>query len=363
MTNDELFMQRALQLAKKGIGKTSPNPMVGAVIVKDGKIIGEGYHKEAGGPHAEVEALKGAKEEVKGGTLYVSLEPCCHCGKTPPCTDAIINAGISRVVIATEDPNPMVSRKGIACLKAAGIEVLVGVLKEEGMKLNEVFFKYITQKTPFVVAKIAQTIDGKIALSSGESKWITCLESRKKGHELRNIYDSIMVGIGTILADDPMLTCRLPDKTKDPVKIIMDSKARLPFGSKVLMGNDSKVVLATTENADTARVQTLENMGVKIIKTSGKDKVNIKQLLLKLGDMGITSMLIEGGPTVLSSFVKEDLIDKFTVFLAPKFIGGDGKSAIADLNIKDLQDVNNLQITNVEKIGQDVMLEIYPIRH
>lgn len=358
MKTDEDFMQRALELAERGRETTGENPMVGAVLVKDGKIIGEGYHKKAGGPHAEIKALKYVGLNAKGATLYVNLEPCNHYGKTPPCTDALIKAGVARVVAAIEDPNPKVSGKGFLKLKKAGIDVTIGILEDKALKLNEVFIKCISQNTPFVVAKIAQTIDGKIALSSGKSKWITGDAARKKGHELRNMYDAILVGIGTVLADDPMLNCRLAGKTNDPIKIILDSSAQIPIESKLLQDR-GKVILATTSYADECRLHKLQDMGVEVIKTS-QDTVNLKELLMKLYDMGISSILVEGGPRILTSFLREKLLDKLVVFLAPKIIGGDGKDCVGRLCLKEIQDIYEFSINDIEKIGEDVMLEMYP---
>lgn len=360
MNIEEFFMYRAIKLAQRGIGSTSPNPLVGAVIVKQGKVIGEGYHKNAGGPHAEIEALRNAREPVQDATLYVNLEPCSHYGKTPPCTQAIINSGILRVVIGMKDPNPKVRGQGIRYLQEAGIEVTVGVLWEESMKLNEVFIKYITQNKPFVVAKIAQSLDGKIALSSGESKWITGPDARKKGHELRNAYDGIMVGIGTVLADNPRLTCRLPRKVRDPIKIILDSSARLPMDSNVVKGNPENLILATTQRADASQLKALEAMGIKIIQTSGKERVNLEELFIELGRLDITSLLVEGGPKVLTSLFQKKLVDKLVVFLAPKLIGGDGKSALGNLFINDIRDVYEFHISHIEKLSEDVMLTMYP---
>ncbi|NLZ52061.1 MAG: bifunctional diaminohydroxyphosphoribosylaminopyrimidine deaminase/5-amino-6-(5-phosphoribosylamino)uracil reductase RibD [Thermoanaerobacteraceae bacterium] len=357
MKIDEYFMQRALELAEKGRGATGENPMVGAVLVKDGKILGEGYHKKAGGAHAEIEALKAAGPNANGATMYVNLEPCSHYGKTPPCTEAIIKAGIARVVAAMEDPNPKVSGRGFKKLKDAGIDVAVGVLEDKALKLNEVFVKNMSHKTPFVVAKIAQTMDGKIALSSGKSKWITGEASRKKAHELRNVYDAVLVGIGTVLADNPRLNCRLANKTKDPIKIILDSSAQLPMESKVL--DSGKVILAATSHADEGRLRKLQNKGVEVIKTS-QDTVNLKELLMKLFDMGICSVLIEGGPRVFTSFLKEELLDKLVVFLAPKIIGADGKACVGRLFIKEIEHMYEFNIDNAGKIGEDIMLEMYP---
>lgn len=357
MNIDEFFMQKTIELAKKGAGYTSPNPLVGAVIVKNNEIIGKGFHKKAGSFHAEVNALKDAGKKTKGATLYVNLEPCNHFGRTPPCTEAIIKSGISRVVVGIKDPNPEVSGSGISRLIQAGIEVKVGVLEKQAILLNEAFIKYITTNKPFVVAKIAQTIDGKVALSSGKSKWITCVDARKKGHELRNTYDAIMVGIGTVLADNPKLTCRLKGG-KNPIKIIVDSTAKLPLESQLLQ--KGKVILATTKNADKNKLKALQDMGVEIITTSGKDEVKLEELLIKLGEKEVTSVLLEGGPKLLTSFCRRDLIDKLILFLAPKIIGSDGVNAVGELFIKEMKDVYKMQIARADKIGQDIKIELYP---
>lgn len=358
METNEYFMQRALELAEKGRKATGENPMVGAVIVKDGKIVGEGYHKKAGGPHAEIEALKKAGLNAKGAALYVNLEPCCHYGKTPPCTDALIKAQIARVVAAIEDPNSKVAGKGFLQLQNAGIEVSVGVLKDEASKLNEVFIKNISKQTPFVIAKIAQSIDGKIALSSGKSKWITCDAARKRGHEIRSMYDGILVGIGTVLADDPILDCRLASNSASPVKIVLDSSAAIPTDSRLLQSK-GKVILATTAQADKGRLKELEERGVEIVTTS-QDKVNLKELLKALYNEGIYSILVEGGAGVFTSFLIEGLLDKIIVFISPKIIGGDGKDYVGNLFLREMKDVYDFYIDDVEKVGDDVMLTMYP---
>lgn len=357
MNIDEHFMQKAIDLAKKGIGMTSPNPQVGCVIVKHNKIVGKGYHQRAGGPHAEIEALDDAGKQSRGATLYVNLEPCNHFGKTPPCTERIIKAGISKVVIGMQDPNPQVSGRGIHHLRQAGIEVKVGVLEKQAKLLNEAFIKHMTKNLPFVVAKIAQSIDGKVALSSGKSKWITGEKARKEGHKLRNACDCIIVGIRTVLIDDPRLTCRLKNG-RDPIKVIVDSTAKLPLKSRLL--ENGRVILATTEKADIHQLKALQKSGVEIIKTSGKDKVDLNELLFKLGKMNISSVLVEGGPKLLTSFLREELIDKLIMFLAPKIIGGDGKNAIDDLNINKMENTYKMKAVKIQRIGQDIKVELYP---
>ena len=285
-------MKIALDLAKLGKGKVNPNPLVGAVIVKDKKIIAKGYHEKYGEDHAEVNAFKNAKENVAGATMYVTLEPCSHYGKTPPCVDKIIDNKISRVVIGMMDPNKLVLGQGIKKLQDAGIEVEVGVLEEECKKLNEVFIKYIKNKKPFVVLKAAMSLDGKISTASGESKWITGNKSRSEVHKLRNDLSAIMVGVDTVIIDNPYLTCRIVDG-RNPIRIIIDSKLRIPKDSNVLENtNDIKTIIATTEKAPKEKIDYLENLGVWVIKTKSKDeKVNLKELMIKLGELKIDSIL------------------------------------------------------------------------
>ncbi|WP_422447226.1 bifunctional diaminohydroxyphosphoribosylaminopyrimidine deaminase/5-amino-6-(5-phosphoribosylamino)uracil reductase RibD [Thermoanaerobacterium sp. DL9XJH110] len=361
MERDEFFMHRALKLAEKGRGYTSPNPMVGAVLVKDGEIVGEGFHKKAGEPHAEILALKQAGERAQGAELYVTLEPCSHYGRTPPCAEAIVEAGIKRVIAAMQDPNPMVAGRGIKRLREAGVEVTLGVMEEEARKLNEVFVKYITSKRPFVIGKIAQSLDGKIALAAGKSRWITGEPARIRVHELRSWYDAVMVGIGTVLADDPLLTCRLPGENKNPVRIVVDSAAKIPLDARMLKCG-GRVILAVTEMADRDKIRVLKENGVDVIETRSEDgKVNLAQLFEILGNMGITGILVEGGSGLLSSIVRQNLMDKLLIFLAPLLIGGDGLSSIGRLTIDDLKEVPRFEIKSIEQVGQDLMLEAYPI--
>lgn len=353
-------MQRALRLAKKGMGTTSPNPMVGCVLVKNGEIVGEGFHKKAGEAHAEIIALELAGERAKGAEIYLTLETCSHYGKTPPCVKAIIKAGVKRAVIAMQDPNPLVAGQGIKKLKKAGLDVTVGVMGEEAKKVNEVFIKYITTKRPFVIGKIAQSLDGKIALSTGESKWITSEPARVKVHELRNYCDAVMVGIGTVLADDPLLTCRLPGKRINLTRIIVDSTAKIPLDARILGCSEGKVIIATTNIADKIKINTLKTKGFDVIETDAKDrKVDLVQLFGILGNMEITSVLVEGGSRLLTSLIKESLIDKLIIFLAPIFLGKSGLSSIGDLFINELKKAPRFRFQSIEQVGNDLMLEAY----
>lgn len=353
-------MERALELAKMGIGRVNPNPLVGAVIVKDGEIIGEGYHECYGEAHAERNAVKNSIKDVEGSTIYVTLEPCAHYGKTPPCVDLLIEKKFGKVVIGMLDPNELVAGKSIKKLKEHGIEVIVGVKEEECKKLNEVFIKYITSKKPFVVLKSGMSLDGKIATYSGESKWITSEESRNDSQKLRNRLHSIMVGINTIIADDPELTCRINNK-KILNRIIVDTNLRIPLESKVIKNEDKRTIVATTINSDENKKQILRNLGVKVIEVASKNnRVDLKELIKKLGEEGIDSVLIEGGGKLNFSALKEGIVDKIIFYIAPKILGGENsKSSIAGQGFPKLSEAVNLVNTSYRKIGEDLVVEGY----
>nr|WP_279306196.1 bifunctional diaminohydroxyphosphoribosylaminopyrimidine deaminase/5-amino-6-(5-phosphoribosylamino)uracil reductase RibD [Paeniclostridium sordellii] len=358
---DKHYMKIALDLAKEGKGKANPNPLVGAVIVKDKKIISKGYHKKYGEDHAEVNAFKNAKENVAGATMYVTLEPCSHYGKTPPCVDKIINNKISRVVIGMMDPNKLVSGQGIKKLQDAGIEVEVGVLGEECKKLNEVFIKYIKNKKPFVVLKAAMSLDGKISTSSGESKWITGNKSRSEVHKLRNDLSAIMVGVDTVIIDNPYLTCRIVDG-RNPIRIIVDSKLRIPKDSNVLENtNDIKTIIATTEKAAKEKIDYLKNIGVWVIKTKSTDeKVNLKELMIKLGELKIDSILLEGGSMLNYSALEVGIVDKVLIYIAPKIIGGvNSKTPVGGNGIEQLKDAFKIKDLNISMVSEDVLIQGY----
>lgn len=362
---DAAYMKRALELAKKGAGKTSPNPMVGAVIVKDNCIIGEGYHKEYGGPHAEINALRNAGEKAIGADIYVNLEPCSHYGKTPPCAEVLVKSGIKKAVIAMKDPNPRVSGKGIEILIKNGIEVKVGVLEKEALKLNEFFIKYITKKEPFVISKSAVSLDGKIATTTGESKWITGEDSREYVHNIRKKVSGIMVGIGTILADNPMLTARIEGHTvKSPTAIIVDSHLRIPMNSNLFKDMTNREIIIATLVDDGIKKMQLEDKGVKIITTpSYKNKVDLKYLIKRLGEEDIDSILLEGGSTLNFSALKMGIVDKVMYFIAPKLIGGEtSKSSIGGEGFSNLSEAINLKYSTSEKIGEDLLIEAYVVR-
>ena len=356
--NDTDFMREALRIAKNAEGRTSPNPMVGAVIVREGKIIAEGWHRKAGTPHAEVHALNMAGELAKNSTMYVTLEPCSHYGRTPPCANKIVESGIKKVFVAMKDPNPLVAGRGIEILKSAGIDVEVGLLEDDAQKLNEIFLKYITKKIPFVTAKFACSLDGKIATTAGESQWITCEESRKFSHHLRDMYDSIMVGVNTVIADNPSLTTRLVIG-KNPVRIVVDSHARTPIDSKIIRDGQAETIIAVTENAPPEKISELKNFGVEII-TAGRDKVDLKILLEELAKREITSVLVEGGGTLHYSMFEKNLVDKIFAFIAPKIIGGKNSlTAVEGAGFEKLSDVVQIKNISAENLGEDILLTGY----
>lgn len=357
MTQEEIdikYMKRALELAKKGEGRTAPNPMVGCVVVKDGEIIGEGFHEEYGSFHAERNALNSLSKNADGAELYVTLEPCCHYGKTPPCTEAIIEHKIKRVIVACLDENPLVGGQGIEILKKHGIDVTIGVLKEEAIKLNEVFFHYISNKRPFVAMKYAMTLDGKIATVSKDSKWITSKESRKYVQVLRNRYKSILVGIHTVLEDDPMLNCRMEGGV-NPIRIVLDSKLRIPLKSNIVKtAKEIKTIVVTTES-DERKKEVLKSLGVEIMEL--KSEICLSELLTRLGEMKIDSILVEGGGRIHGSFLQENLVDRVYAFVAPKLIGGaDALSPVEGTGIQKMKDAIKLKDTECRMIEKDILI-------
>jgi diaminohydroxyphosphoribosylaminopyrimidine deaminase/5-amino-6-(5-phosphoribosylamino)uracil reductase len=358
-----VFMQRALTLAQQGKGRTSPNPLVGAVIVNAGKIVGEGYHQEVGGPHAEIHALQSANEKAAGGTLYVNLEPCCHWGRTPPCTDALIQAGIAHVYAAHLDPNPKVAGKGIQQLEQAGIKVTVGLLAEAAEKLNEIYIKYVKTGYPFVILKMAMSLDGKIATSTGESQWITSPASRERTHEIRDEVDAILVGIGTITSDNPALTTRLPHKQgTDATRIVLDSRGRTPTSAKIFNPeSEAGVVIAVTPQTSTNNIAILEKAGAEVIVTPAKEGwVCFKTFMETLGARGITSVLVEGGGKVNASALASGVVDKAMCFVAPKFIGGNQAPGVLDgEGIARLADAQQLERWTITELGSDILIEGY----
>ncbi|MBI4745258.1 MAG: bifunctional diaminohydroxyphosphoribosylaminopyrimidine deaminase/5-amino-6-(5-phosphoribosylamino)uracil reductase RibD [Deltaproteobacteria bacterium] len=358
MNPDHFYMKLALSLAKKGMEGASPNPMVGAVVVKNGKVVGQGYHKMHGGAHAEVNALHDAGRAAKGGTLYLNLEPCCHFGKTPPCTDTVIKAGIKRVVAGMTDPNPKVSGKGFDILRKAGIEVDTGALEAECRKLNEGFIKRVTKGRPFVILKVAASLDGKTATRHRESKWITSEASRLHVHKLRKQVDAIMTGIGTILADDPLLTPRVGKVKRLPLRVVVDSSLRVPPSAKIVGVN---TLFATTGRASVEKAEFLESRGSKVeIFKSRNDRVDMSLVMHYLGKKGINSMMIEAGPELSASLLSEGLVDKVVFFYAPGIIGGiDAPGMVGGSGIDKLAEAIPIKEIVVKRRGEDIMIEGY----
>jgi len=357
---DEFYMNKAIELARKAKGRTSPNPMVGAILVKNGKIIGKGYHRKAGLAHAEVEAIRDAGANAAGATLYVTLEPCSTFGKTPPCTDLIRISGIIKVRIAAKDPNPVNANKGIRFLRKSGIEVEVGILEKEAKAVNIVFEKFMRTGLPFVTAKVAQSLDGKIATATGESKWITGLDSRRFVHKLRAEVDAVLVGINTVLKDDPLLTNRLYNRSrKQPIRIVLDSKLKIPQESRLFSRNSQDVILATTNSAPLKKRKFFKESGVKILVTrDNKGKVDLKDLMKKLARMNITHILVEGGSEVLGSFFRANLVDRALFFISPKVIGGKGApSSVMGEGITKLNFAKKLKETRITRFKEDILVE------
>ncbi|RPA57967.1 bifunctional diaminohydroxyphosphoribosylaminopyrimidine deaminase/5-amino-6-(5-phosphoribosylamino)uracil reductase RibD [Aerococcus agrisoli] len=363
MTNetDEYYMGLALALAKKGRGHVAPNPMVGAVIVKDGHIIGQGYHEQYGQGHAEVNAFRSASEDVTGATIYVTLEPCSHYGKTPPCADLIIEKKVKRVVVGALDPNPLVAGRGIQKIADAGIEVTTGVLADESRQLNEVFMKFITTKQPFVVLKTAMSLDGKIATATGESQWISGEASRKQVHAERGYLTGILVGINTVLKDNPRLTARLPN-SKNPTRIVVDSSLRIPFDRHILQDQDeAPTIIVTTDKADPDKIASLTERGIRVIVVASyQARVDLQAAMAELGALNIDSILLEGGAELNYAALAAGIVDKVQFYIAPKLIGGaSAPTPVAGAGIAHLADA--LPITNMrtQMIGEDIFVEGY----
>ncbi len=370
---DEQYMRRAIELALKGEGFVDPNPMVGALIVKDGRVIGEGYHHKYGDLHAERDALSKLTEDAAGATVYVTLEPCCHHGKQPPCTEALIERAVKRVVIGSRDPNPLVAGKGVKLLRDAGVEVVEDFLRDECDAINPVFFKYITSKQPYVVLKYAMTMDGKIATVTGASKWITGEESRNKVQYLRHKYMGIMAGIGTVLADDPMLNVRV-DGLKSPVRVITDSRLRIPLDSKIVKtaGEYRTIVAHCMPDTDgvsetvgdheqasrAGKAAELKKAGIELVRTpSVNGHVDVSFLMKYLGEAGVDSVLVEGGGTLNDSIIRAGLVDRVEVFVAPKIFGGqDAKSPVAGTGIKEVDQASKFKLLEVANYGDDIQL-------
>ncbi|MDP1623630.1 MAG: bifunctional diaminohydroxyphosphoribosylaminopyrimidine deaminase/5-amino-6-(5-phosphoribosylamino)uracil reductase RibD [Bacteroidales bacterium] len=360
MTDDLKYMRRAVNLAKRGAGWVNPNPMVGAVLVRYDRIIGEGFHEFFGGSHAEVNAINGVpSDQVAGSTLYVTLEPCAHEGKTAPCVNLIIERKIAKVVIGMTDPNPLVDGKGIAFLRSAGIQVQVGLMEQIVRQMNEVFVKYIRTGKPFVVLKTAMTLDGKIATVTNASRWITGEKSRKMVHLLRQNLSAVMVGVDTVLFDDPLLNIRMKGTWKNPLKVIADTHGRIAMENKVLTNDPQLTIIATTALADPQKLKQIERAGAQILICPLKDnRVDLGFVIHTLGKMGIDSVMIEGGSTLAFSALKEGVVDKVISFIAPKILGGaSAPTAVGGVGIDKMENAINLTKLKFKKVGEDLMIE------
>lgn len=358
------FMAEAIRLARKGMGMVSPNPLVGAVVVKDNKIVGRGFHQRFGGPHAEVFALQEAGEHAQGADLYVNLEPCCHFGKTPPCTNILIKYGIKRAFIGIQDPNPLVGGKGSLVLQNAGIEVEIGILADKCSELNEAFIKYITSKVPFVALKLAATLDGKIATVTGDSQWISGEAARRFVHRLRYEADAVMVGIGTVMADNPLLTNRYYkiSHKKNPLRIIVDSRLRIPLSSQLLKtAPDVKTVIATTRRAPQNKIAKITQRGAEVIIAPDYNRhVNLKHLMQRLAERNISYVVIEGGAELGAAALHHGIVDKVLFFFAPKIIGGrNARGMIGGNGVRKIADAISVINTRCRKVGDDFLVEGY----
>lgn len=356
--DDEKYMRQAIALALKGTGRVNPNPLVGAVVVKDGRVIGEGYHQQYGCPHAERNALAACTESPAGATIYVTLEPCCHHGKNPPCTEALIQAGISRVVVGSADPNPLVAGKGIAQLKAAGIQVEEGFLQAECDAINFIFFHYITTNKPYLALKYAMTADGKIACHTGASRWITGEVARHHVHQLRNKYAAIMVGTGTVLADDPELTCRI-ENGNNPVRIVCDTQLRTPLSSKLVTTAKEVPTIIATCCQEESRHKPYQEAGCQVLVVPAKNGgVDLQALVHRLGQEKIDSVLVEGGGQLNWSLLQAGLVQRVYTYIAPKIFGGAAaKSPVGGIGVDNPQQAFQMRVVATQQLGEDFLLE------
>jgi diaminohydroxyphosphoribosylaminopyrimidine deaminase/5-amino-6-(5-phosphoribosylamino)uracil reductase len=358
--NEIQYMKLAITLAQSVKGQTRPNPPVGSVIVKNGSIVGMGAHLKAGEGHAEVQAIKMAGTHAEGSSVYVTLEPCSHHGKTPPCADLLIASKVSRVIIATVDPNPLVAGKGIEKLKQAGIEVKVGVLQEEANELYDMFFHYISTKTPYVTLKTAVTLDGKTATSTGSSKWITGAEAREDVHRYRHMHDAILVGVNTVIEDDPSLTTRLSGGGIHPIRIVLDHHLRTPQDAKLLNDDEAETWIVTTGSHSDAQKEPFLLKGIKLIELD-RERICIHDLLTRLGELLITSLLVEGGSEVNGSFLKENAYNQVVTYIAPKLVGGrSAPGFIGGEGILQMGDAHSLAFKSIEKLGNDLKIIAVP---
>ncbi|WP_134702099.1 bifunctional diaminohydroxyphosphoribosylaminopyrimidine deaminase/5-amino-6-(5-phosphoribosylamino)uracil reductase RibD [Ammoniphilus sp. YIM 78166] len=361
MTSHEFYMNLALQNAQAMKGQTDPNPLVGAVIVNDNRIVGIGAHMKAGEPHAEIHAIRMAGEQTQGSTMYVTLEPCSHYGRTGPCALAVVKAGVKKVIVATLDPNPLVAGNGVKILQEAGIEVIVGIGEAESQKMNEVFNKFITQRLPFVTLKSGITLDGKIATATSDSKWITSEEARHDVHHLRNQHQAILVGVNTVLKDNPELTTRIPHG-RNPIRVILDSALRIPLDYRVVTDGQAPTWIFTSQRHSLEKKEQLERQGVKVWVTDGAEQVNVKDVVRLLGEASVSSVLIEGGGEVNASFIEHQLVDKVVLYMAPKLVGGRAAPTFLEgRGAEKMRDALDLTDVSVTPIGNDFKWVGYPV--
>jgi diaminohydroxyphosphoribosylaminopyrimidine deaminase/5-amino-6-(5-phosphoribosylamino)uracil reductase len=358
-SRDISLMRLALALARKGLGRTSPNPAVGAVVAKNGRVLATGWHKRAGLPHAEIEALRNAGKNARGASLYVTLEPCVHWGKTPPCVEEIIEAGIKRVFVGTKDPNPLVKGRGLKKLAAAGVEVSCGILEEDCRRLNEAYNKHITTGVPFVTLKLASTLDGRIATAAGESRWITSLHARTLVHRLRTMVDCVMVGSGTVVKDDPSLTVRHV-RGAGPARAVVDSALKAPPDARIFLSPTGKVFVFTGKKASQKKVSAIEKKGAEVIRVPyNEEGLRLKSVLRELGKRGVASVMLEGGARLAASALKEGAADRVIVFVSPKILGSDAHPAVAELGIRRLRDALKLKEVKIKMLDGEVVVEGY----
>jgi diaminohydroxyphosphoribosylaminopyrimidine deaminase/5-amino-6-(5-phosphoribosylamino)uracil reductase len=359
-SSDLDFMRRALLLAARGGREVRPNPRVGALLVRDGRVLAEGFHQRYGGPHAEIEALLRAGDSARGATLYVTLEPCAHQGKTGPCAAALLEAGVARVVACMQDPNPLVRGRGFERLRAAGVVVDVGLMAGEARELNRAFLVWVTQSRPYVTLKLAQSLDGRVALGSGESRWISSAAARERVHRLRAEADAVMVGIGTALIDDPLLTVRLV-QDRSPIRIVLDPGLRLPPSAK-LLAPGAPTWLIAAEDADSAAAARLERCGARILRAerAGDGRMDLRAVLGLLAQERVTDLLVEGGPKLATNLVRAGLVDRLLLFLAPRLLGGDALPWLGPLGLSGIDQAPALRLFRTEQIGPDLLLEARP---
>lgn len=363
MAKSETYMRRAMELALRGRGRTSPNPVVGAVLVKGGRVVGEGYHRRAGGPHAEVEALRKAGGKARGADLYVTLEPCCHEGRTPPCVDTIVEAGVARVFVGARDPNPRVDGRGIRLLKKAGVEVKVGMLRDGCRSINEAYNKFARSGMPFVTAKVALTLDGKIATASGSSKWITNAKCREFVHELRACSDAVLVGGGTVRIDDPRLTARSKGaRGRKPVAVVVDESLDIPRDARIFERDAGGLVFVTTEGAKPSRIKRIESLGhdVIVLRANRHGLIDTRAALRALGERGMVSVLLEGGGRTFASFAREGMIDRIVACIAPKLVGGEGLDFLPGFEAASIDEAVTISGVNFTSYGDNAVIEGYP---